>query len=118
MSAREGPEVAWKAIEQGAVVIGSDGEEIGTVTEIAGDPQADIFSGLVISISRLGHDRFLPAERVTGIWPSRVETSISNAQAEQLGDFEATVEERLEPQDDFFTRILRRLGLFDRRPRD
>jgi sporulation protein YlmC with PRC-barrel domain len=118
VSAPEEPQVAWKAVEEGAVVLASDGEEIGTVSEIAGDAEADIFSGLVVSTSRLGEDRFLPAERVTGIWPRRVETSVSTAESEQLEKYRAAIEEHWEPSDDFLTRLLRRLGLRGRPPRD
>jgi hypothetical protein len=119
VSAPGGAEVAWKAIEEGARVVASDGAEIGTVSEIAGDAEADIFSGLVVSTSRLGSDRFIPAERVTGIWPTRVETSLTVAESERLAEYKASVEEHWEPPDDFLTRILRRLGLLRRRdPRD
>ena len=113
------PEVSWKAIEEGAVVLGSNGEEIGTVSEIAGDAEADIFSGLVVSVSRLSANRFLPAERVTGIWPNRVETSVSVEQAEQLEDYEEPVAERWQTPDDFMTRLRRLLGFYGKRgPRD
>jgi hypothetical protein len=118
VSAPEQPQVAWKAIEEGAVVVAADGSELGTVTEIAGDAEADIFSGLVVSKGVLGHDRFVPAERVTGIWPTRIETSLSRAEAERLEEYRPAVEERWEPSDDLVTRILRRLGLLRRRSRD
>jgi sporulation protein YlmC with PRC-barrel domain len=113
------PEVSWKAIEQGAVVLASDGEAIGTVTEIAGDAEADIFSGLVVSVSRLSANRFLPAERVTGIWADRVETSFSVEQAEQLTEYEEPVAERWQSPDDFMTRMRRFFGFYGKRgPRD
>jgi hypothetical protein len=107
------------AIEKGARVLASDGEEIGTVHEIAGDAEADIFSGLVVSVSRLGANRFLPSERVTAIWPDRVETSVAAAQAEQLTEYEEPVAERWEPPDDFMTRLRRFFGFYGKRgPRD
>jgi hypothetical protein len=91
------PEVSWKAIETGARVFAADAEEIGTVKEIAGDSDADIFSGLVISLSRLSANRFLPSERVTAIWPHRVETNLTGDQAEALEDYDEPVAERWEP---------------------
>lgn len=118
MSAPAEPQVAWTAIEEGAVVLASDEKQIGTVREIAGDSEADIFSGLVVSTSRLGEGRFLPAERVTGIWPRRVETSVSTDESERLEKYEPPVEEHWAPSDDFLTRLLRRLGLRRRPPRD
>ena len=90
-------EVSWKAIEEGARVVASDGEEIGSVVEIAGDSDADIFSGLVVSISRLGKNRFLPSERVGAIWPDRVETTLAAAQAEQLEEYADPVSEPWQP---------------------
>jgi hypothetical protein len=91
------PEVSWKSIETGARVFASGAEEIGTVKEIAGDSDADIFSGLVVSLSRLSANRFLPSERVTAIWPDRVETNLTAEQAEALEDYEEPVAERLQP---------------------
>ncbi len=106
------PEVSWKAIEQGARVHGSDGEEIGKVDEIAGDAEADIFSGLVISSSLFSARRFLPAERVSGIWADRVETSLTAEQAEALKEYEEPVSERWDvPDDGFVSRVRRFLGL-------
>lgn len=103
------PEVSWMAIEKGARVLGADGEEIGRVREIAGDAEADIFSGLVISVSRLGANRFLPAERVTGIWSRRVETSVTGEQAERLPEYEEPVAERWHPDGGgFFNRLFGR----------
>ena len=111
--------VSWMAIEKGASVLASDGAEIGTVSEIAGDTEADIFSGLVVSVSRLGANRFLPSERVTGIWPDRVETSVTVEQAEQLAAYEEPVAERWQIPDDFMTRLRRLFGFYGRRgPRD
>jgi sporulation protein YlmC with PRC-barrel domain len=104
-----GAEVSWKAIEKGARVIASDGEEIGRVAEMAGDSEADIFSGLVVSMSRLGRNRFLPAERVRAIWPDRVETSLTVANAEQLEEYSDPVAERWQPSEGgFLSRIFRR----------
>jgi hypothetical protein len=112
-------EVSWMVIEKGALVLGADGEEIGKVNEVAGDAEADIFSGLVVSLSRLGADRFLPSERVTGIWPDRVETSVTAEEAERLTEYQEPVAERWQVPDDFMTRLRRLFGFYGRRgPRD
>ena len=42
------PQVAWIAIELGAVVVAADGSQMGTIKEIAGDEEHDIFDGLVL----------------------------------------------------------------------
>lgn len=92
------PEVSWKSIEKGARVDASDGQELGKVVEIAGDSEADIFSGLVVSLSRLGSNRFLPSERVTRIWPNQVSTSIASDEVESLAEYEEPVAERWQPR--------------------
>jgi len=78
------PQVAWIAIEEGAVVVAADGSEIGKVKEVAGDEERDIFDGLVVSHSRFGTHGYVASERVKGIWPDRVETDLSAQEAESL----------------------------------
>jgi hypothetical protein len=92
------PQVSWKAIERNAVVVARDGEEVGKAKEVAGDTEADIFSGLVVSVGVGSADRFLPAERVTGIWSERVEVDLSPAEIEALPDYEEPVSERWQPK--------------------
>jgi hypothetical protein len=104
------PPVSWKAIERDAVVVSSDGEEAGRVAEVAGDPEADIFNGLVLSLGTLGKDRYLPAERVRGIWPQRVEVDATAAELRALPAYEEPVAERVVPRDSFLTRLRRLLG--------
>ncbi len=83
------PQVAWIAIEAGAVVVTADGSEIGTVKEVAGDEEHDIFDGLVVSASRFGADRYVASERVKAIWPDRVATDLSPGEAESLPEYRA-----------------------------
>jgi hypothetical protein len=59
-----GDPVAWLLIEPGWKVLGRDGAEIGRVSEVDGDLQKDIFSGLTIKTGLLGASRYVPAERV------------------------------------------------------
>jgi hypothetical protein len=105
------PQVAWKAIEANATVVSSDGEEIGQVAEIAGDSTADIFDGLVVSLGMIGANRHLPAERVTAIWPTRVEVDLTRAEIEALPDYEQPQSERWQPDTGtagFFRRLFGR----------
>lgn len=106
------PQVAWTAIEEGATVVASGGEEDGRVAEIAGDYEADIFSGLVVRTGALEPKRFLPAERVRGIWPSRVEVDVSAQELRALPEYEEPAVERVDPYGGFLTRLR---GLFRRR---
>ena len=91
--------VSWKAIERNARVVSADGEEVGTVAEIAGDPTADIFGGLVISLGVLGANRHLPAERVREIYSDHVEVELTRAEIEALPEYEQPVAERWRPDE-------------------
>ena len=117
MSAGE-PQVSWKTIERDASVHSSDGQEVGKVVEVAGDPDADIFNGLVVSLGMLDADRYVPAERVTAIWPERVEVAATAAELQRAPEYEAPVAERWASPDDFMTRLRRFFGFYGRRDRD
>jgi uncharacterized protein YrrD len=106
----ERPQVSWKAIEAGAAVRSSEGEEVGRVSEVTGDPEADIFNGLVISVGVLNADRYLPAERVRAIWPDRIEVAATAEEIANLPDYEEPVAERWAPSDSVLTRIRRFFG--------
>jgi hypothetical protein len=60
-------------IEAGWTVVGSDGEQLGSVHEVVGDSNADIFNGLAVSPGMLRGSRYVPAERVAAIVEGRVE---------------------------------------------
>ena len=83
------PPVSWKAIEKDATVVTSDGDESARVTEIVGDPDADIFNGLVITLGVLDKNRHLPAERVQAIWPKRVEVDATLDELKGLPPYDA-----------------------------
>lgn len=105
-----GPRVSWKAIERDAVVVSSDGEETARVAEVTGDPEADIFNGLVLSLGTLGKPRYLPAERVRGIWPQRVEVDATADELRALAVYEEPVAQRVVLRDSLLTRLRRLLG--------
>jgi hypothetical protein len=84
------PQVAWIAIEQGAVVVAADGSQIGTITEIAGDESHDIFDGLCVAGQHQDGVRYIAAERVRGIWPNRIETDLTADEARSLPPYSAT----------------------------
>ena len=90
MSTTRGPEVSWKAIEENARVFSAEGKEVGKVTSVVGDPDADVFTGLAVSVNMLGRDRFVASERVAAIWPDRVEVAMTAPEIEQLADHEET----------------------------
>lgn len=99
------PQVSWKALEKNATVVTSDGDDSAQVAEIVGDPAADIFNGLVLNLGVLDKNRHLPAERVLGIWPRRVEVDATLDELKILPPYEEPVVETLEPVGGFFTRL-------------
>jgi hypothetical protein len=102
------PQVSWKAIERDAAVVSVDGAKLATVVEVAGDRNADIFNGLVVVLPPLVKKRYLPAERVTAIWPRRVEVDLTRAEIGALAAYDEPVVGHL-PQEGSLTRLRRRL---------
>ena len=80
--------VSWFMIEPGWTVVDSDGHEVGSVDEIAGDSSDDIFNGLSISTSLLGKPRYVPSEQVAVITEGRVRLKLSKDEVARLGEFE------------------------------
>lgn len=84
------PQVAWIAIEAGARVLGGDGAQVATMKEVAGDEEHDIFHGLVVTSSGVEGDRYIAAERVTGIWTGRIQTDLTADEARALPPYKAS----------------------------
>jgi uncharacterized protein YrrD len=59
--------VSWKVVERGWKVLNEEGEQVGHVNEVTGDPEADIFDGIEISHGLLGGTEYVPSERVADI---------------------------------------------------
>lgn len=78
--------VSWFLIEKGWAVLGSDGAELGKVSEVVGDSDKDIFNGLSVSHGLLRSKRYVPAERVGLIYDGRVELELDAADFEHLDD--------------------------------
>jgi hypothetical protein len=97
VSERAEAQVAWKAIEADADVISSDGENVGRISRVVGDVTADVFTGLAILVGTFGGERFVAAERVTGIWPNRVELDLPASAVASLPKYEDTPSVRWRP---------------------
>jgi hypothetical protein len=90
--------VSWLMIEPGWKVFASDGGEIGKVDEVAGDDGHDIFDGLAVATSAFGKPRYVPAEQVAQIFEGEVHLSLTNEQAERLGEYlEPATSAEIEP---------------------
>ena len=68
MSQQEKPQVSWKAIEANAPVFSSEGEAVGKVKSVVGDPDAD--SNETALLGELGFDSLLMVaiEAEDGAW--------------------------------------------------
>jgi sporulation protein YlmC with PRC-barrel domain len=78
--------VSWKVIERGWDVTGSDGKKVGTVHEVVGDANIDIFTGLAVSPGLLKSSRFVPSERVKEIVDGRVTLDVDADSFERLDE--------------------------------
>jgi uncharacterized protein YrrD len=90
--------VAWKAVEKGWAVYDRDGEEVGTVEEIAGDEEADIFDGFGIKTGAFSTVKYVPAEIVGSIAVGEIRLTISGDEVAPLQDLRGEVEEQLIPE--------------------
>jgi hypothetical protein len=80
--------VSWLMIRPGWKVYASDGTEVGSVDEIAGDEGQDIFDGLAVATSALGKPIYVPAENVGPITDDgRIELTLSGEQVAALGEY-------------------------------
>jgi len=75
---------SYMLIERGMTVRGIDGD-LGTVSQVVADSEADIFRGLVLTHGLLlPKQAFISAEKVVGVTERRVQVNLTRAQAEQL----------------------------------
>ena len=85
--AAQGDPVSWLVIRPGWKVVSVDGDEVGTVDEIAGDDKEDVFDGLAVAASALGKPRYVLSEQVGPITEGTVQLKIGRAEFEQLGEY-------------------------------
>jgi sporulation protein YlmC with PRC-barrel domain len=79
--------VSWFQIGQGWNVITSDGAIVGTVAQVEGDKQSDIFDGLAVESTQPKQIRYVPAERVGAIYPGEVTLKIASGDISTLEPF-------------------------------
>ena len=82
----EGDPVSWLVVEPGWKVVDADGSEVGQVEEVEGDPNADIFNGLIISTGLFSGRRYVPAEQTSDITVGRVHLRLTNDEVKNLTD--------------------------------
>ena len=81
--------VSWLQIEQGWNVVAANGAAVGTVAQVEGDKQSDIFDGLAVESVLSGGIRYVPGEQVGAIHPGEVTLKIDSAEAGRLEPFQA-----------------------------
>jgi hypothetical protein len=81
--------VSWLQIEQGWNVSTSDGVVVGTVAQVEGDKQSDIFDGLAVQTRQPREIRYVPGEQVGAIFPNEVTLTIASAGIGELEPFQA-----------------------------
>ncbi len=79
--------VSWFVIERGWRVLDSEGEEVGTVDEVTGDENADIFDGLSIRSGLFSDARYVPSEQVDEITDGTVKLALTKDAVEALQEF-------------------------------
>jgi hypothetical protein len=84
------PPVSWFLVEPGWRVLDAEGEEVGRVEEIVGDPEVDIFGGLAVSTGSFTKPRLVPSERVAEIRDGCVRLSLGRAEVDVLPAHEQT----------------------------
>jgi len=81
-----GDPISWFLIEPGWKVIDAEDDDVGRVEEVVGDPNADIFNGLLISTGHFSGKRYVPAEQVGLITDERVHLTLSRDDVKRLTD--------------------------------
>jgi uncharacterized protein YrrD len=76
--------VAWTVVERGWEVVDANGEKLGHVDEVRGDPNADIFDGIVVTEGLLKHNRYVPSERVGPIVEGEVQLALDKHEFARL----------------------------------
>jgi hypothetical protein len=80
--------VSWKTIRADTGVYSSDDKEVGTIHEVLGSEQADIFHGIVVRSGLLGKDVVVLAQHVTGLSEKRIDLALSAEQVRALEPFQ------------------------------
>jgi hypothetical protein len=81
--------VSWLQIAQGWSVAASDGVIIGSVAQVEGDKESDIFDGLAVQDAQSPQIVYVPGEQVGLIYPGEVTLKIASADTVKLEPFKA-----------------------------
>ena len=76
--------VSWFVVEPGWKIVAADGDEVGTVQELLGDLERDIFDGIAVSTGALTKPTYVPSEQVGEIREGEVHLALTGEQFAQL----------------------------------
>lgn len=79
---------SWLVVEKGWKVLAADGTDVGSVAEVLGDPNRDIFDGLSVSLGLISRNVYVPSEQVTEIVEGAVRLSLDAESVKQLDPYE------------------------------
>ena len=79
-------EISYLALDRGAPVVSSSGNEFGKVEHVLQVPELDLFDGVVVRVHHLGRQshRFIDRDQIDKITRHRVRTLLTDKQAENL----------------------------------
>jgi hypothetical protein len=70
--------IGWRGVVYGTAVFGADGKQVGTVREIVGSDQEDIFHGVRVAIDGQ-HDVMMASDDVANLTRAAVTSTLSSA---------------------------------------
>jgi hypothetical protein len=81
--------IAWRVVPQDVEVRSSDGVSVGTLEDLLGSDEEDIFHGLIVKTADGNRTVFIPSENVTLLTGSHVDLSFSADEVRALPDHSA-----------------------------
>ncbi|MQA99483.1 MAG: DUF2171 domain-containing protein [Actinobacteria bacterium] len=87
-AAMSGRQIAWTVLERGHDIVAADGNKLGTVKEVVGDRDKDIFSGVTYSPGLTQPDLFVPAGSISQITDRGVLLTLDGDAAAALDPYE------------------------------
>ena len=69
--------VSWMAVPEDVPVLSSDGATVGTLHDVLGSKEEDIFHGIVIKLADRGRPVFVSSDDVSLLTPSHVQVGLT-----------------------------------------
>jgi hypothetical protein len=80
----EAKPISWRSIVYGTPVWSNDNEPVGTVAEVLGSDDKDIFHGLRVALKGLHRDVMVTVDDIATISASEIRAELTRAQLEAL----------------------------------